>query len=136
MLDEVEDEVAGKHVRGIWHAVWMILVADVTMSTDNVLAVAAASKGRLALLVMGLSLSITIVVVGSKLLAGLMDRYPVIVWIGAAILGRVGGEMIMTDPLIERILRPSQAVAIGVEILCAVGVLCAGRLFARRARTV
>ena len=65
-----------------------------------------------------------------------MDRYPVIVWIGAAILGRVGGEMIMTDPLIERILGPSQAVVIGVEILCAVGVLCAGRLFARRARTV
>lgn len=92
-------EGSGKSATGIWSAVWLILVADITMSIDNVLAVAAASKGSFALLLFGLGLSIPLVVFTSNLLSKLMDRYAIIVWIGAAILGKVGGEMIMTDHL-------------------------------------
>ncbi len=94
-----EDDESGKAAHGIWSAVWLILVADLTMSIDNVLAVAAASKGSFALLVFGLGLSIPLVVFTSNLLSKLMDRYSIIVWVGAAILGKVGGEMIVTDPL-------------------------------------
>jgi len=93
------DGNTGKSASGIWSAVWLILVADITMSIDNVLAVAAASKGSFALLLFGLGLSIPLVVFTSNLLSKLMDRYPIIVWIGAAILGKVGGEMIVTDHL-------------------------------------
>jgi YjbE family integral membrane protein len=133
LLESVEDETTGKHVRGIWHAVWLIMLADVTMSTDNVLAVAAASKGDLELLILGLGLSITLVVFASNLLAGLMAKYPAIVWIGAAILARVGGDMMMSDSLIEHYLAPSATVAIGTQVACVVGVLLAG-LLARRAK--
>ncbi len=87
----------GKSATTLWSAVWLILVADITMSIDNVLAVAAASKGSFALLLFGLGLSIPLVVFTSNLLSKLMDRYPIIVWIGAALLGKVGGEMILTD---------------------------------------
>jgi YjbE family integral membrane protein len=92
-------ETDGKSAAGLWSAVWLILVADITMSVDNVLAVAAASKGSFALLMFGLGLSIPLVVFTSSLLSKLMDRYPIIVWVGAAILGKVGGEMIVTDHL-------------------------------------
>lgn len=88
-----------KVAAGLGSAVWLILVADITMSVDNVLAVAAASKGSFALLMFGLGLSIPLVVLTSNLLTKLMDRYPIIVWIGAAILGKVGGEMVVTDKL-------------------------------------
>lgn len=78
-------------------AIWIILVADVTMSLDNILAVAAASKGSLILLIAGLAVSISFVVFMSGLLARLMDRFPIILWAGAAILGQVAGSMIATD---------------------------------------
>lgn len=93
------EEGEGKSATTLWSAVWLILVADVTMSIDNVLAVAAASKGSFALLLFGLGLSIPLVVFTSNLLSKLMDRYSIIVWIGAALLGKVGGEMIVTDHL-------------------------------------
>ncbi len=94
-----KEEAHGKAASGLWSAVWLILIADVTMSIDNVLAVGAASKGSKALLWFGLGLSIPLVVFTSNLLSKLMDRYPVIVWIGAAILGKVGGEMVVSDHL-------------------------------------
>jgi predicted tellurium resistance membrane protein TerC len=92
-------EAHGKAASGLWSAVWLILVADITMSIDNVLAVGAASKGSKTLLWFGLGLSIPLVVFTSNLLSKLMDRYPVIVWIGAAILGKVGAEMVISDHL-------------------------------------
>jgi YjbE family integral membrane protein len=92
-------EAHGKAASGLWSAVWLILIADITMSIDNVLAVGAASKGSKALLWFGLGLSIPLVVFTSNLLSKLMDRYPIIVWIGSAILGKVGAEMIVSDHL-------------------------------------
>lgn len=94
-----QDEAAGKSATSLWSAVWLILVADISMSIDNVLAVAAASHGGFALLLFGLGLSIPLVVFASNLLSKLMDRYPIIIWVGAAILGKVGGEMIISDHL-------------------------------------
>lgn len=91
----------------LWNAVGVILVADLTMSIDNILAVAGASHGNFFLLLFGLGLSIPLVVGASTLIAKLMDKFPLIVWAGAIILGKVGGEMCVTDPVIvSRILTP------------------------------
>jgi predicted tellurium resistance membrane protein TerC len=77
-----------------------------SMGIDNMLAVGAASHGNLFLLLFGLILSIPFVVFMSTMLAKLMDRYPIILWIGAALLGKVGGEMMATDPFIVELLHP------------------------------
>jgi YjbE family integral membrane protein len=82
-------------------AVKTILIADLVMSLDNVIAVAAAAKGSLTLLILGLAISIPMVVFGSTMLLKLMGRFPVIITIGAALLGWVAGEMAITDPLVK-----------------------------------
>lgn len=90
----------------LWQAVWMILVADVTMSLDNVMAVGGAAGGNNTLIIFGLALSIPLVVFGSNLISNLMTRYQIIVFIGAAILGKVGGEMILTDTIVHAHVEP------------------------------
>ena len=132
LTDAAEDEATGHHAHNFWSAVWYILVADITMSLDNILAVAATSKGNFALLLFGLGLSIPFVVFTSTLLSRIMDRYPIVVWIGAAILGRVGAEMIITDPVVHGSLHPSQAMEIGAQIAGALLVVGAGKYLARR----
>ena len=99
--EEGEGE-GGRHGRTLWHAIWLILVADVTMSLDNVLAIAAAAKGDMVLVALGIAMSVPIVVVGSGVLATLMSRYPAIIWAGGGILGYVAGDMILEDPVVER----------------------------------
>jgi YjbE family integral membrane protein len=84
----------------LWRAVVTIAVADATMSLDNVIAIAAIAGGQYGLFIFGLALSIPLIVVGSTLIMKLMDRYPIIVWGGAALLGWVAGEMIASDPVI------------------------------------
>lgn len=78
-------------------AIKTILIADLVMSLDNVIAVAAAAGGSLTLLVLGLGISIPLVIFGATLLLNLMERYPVIITIGAALIGMVAGEMMVTD---------------------------------------
>lgn len=112
----------------LWTAIWIIIVADVTMSMDNVLALAGASKGDPFLLLFGLILSIPLVVGASGLLSNLMDRYPVIIYLGAAVLGQVGAELIMGDPLVAERLRLSTAVEYVVQACFAVGVIVAARI--------
>lgn len=90
-----------RHGASLWEAVWIIIVADVVMSLDNVLAVAGAAHGNLVLVVFGIALSLPLVVWGSGLLARLMNRYPWIVWLGGGILGYVAGEMILKDDVIR-----------------------------------
>jgi YjbE family integral membrane protein len=114
------------------HAIWYVVVADLTMSTDNILAIAAVSKGSVVLISFGLVVSIPFVVFASNLLADLMDRYPATIYLGAAILGRVGGEMILTDPFVVGILHPTVALRYVVEGVLIVAVVVAGRLFANR----
>jgi YjbE family integral membrane protein len=123
--------------RRLAQAIWTIVMADLTMSTDNILAIAGASGGSLALIVFGLAVSIPFVVFSANLLAALMDRYPAIVYLGAAILGKVGGEMIMTDPVVVRSIHPSAALRYTVEALLAVALVAGGWLIAaaRRRKT-
>jgi len=82
----------------LFTAIKTILIADLVMSLDNVIAVAAAAGGILALLILGLAISIPLVVFGATLLVTLMERYPVIITIGAALIGMVAVEMLVTDP--------------------------------------
>ena len=106
-IEGAPGEEVHREASTIWQAMWVIVVADITMSVDNVLAVAGASKGNLFLLIFGLGLSIPFVVFTSSLLSMLMDKYPYIIYIGAAILGKVGAEMIITDPVIVPHVQPA-----------------------------
>jgi YjbE family integral membrane protein len=128
-IEGIPQEKLQREAKTLWQAIWIIVIADITMSTDNVLAVAAASKGSLLLLIFGLGLSIPLVIFTSTLLSTLMDKYPIIIYIGAAILGRVGGEMIMTDPFIVQTFHPSIIFQYGVEAFFTIGVIVAGKLW-------
>lgn len=86
-----------RHGTSLWEAVWIIIVADMIMSLDNVLAVAGAAHGNLTLVVFGIGFSLPLVVWGSGILARLMNRYPWIIWFGGGILGYVAGEMMLKD---------------------------------------
>jgi YjbE family integral membrane protein len=115
-------------------AIWFIAFADITMSIDNVLAVAGAARGSVPLIIFGLCISIPLVVFSSNLIAVLMDRYPVIVYLGAALLGKVGAEMVFSDPFVIRTLHPSAALTYVAEGLAVGGVLIAGKLLSQRSR--
>ena len=130
---EGPEEKAGREAHGVWDAVKIIVIADISMGVDNMLAVGGASHGSIALLLFGLGLSIPLVVLASDLLSRLMDRYPIILYIGAAILGRVGGDMIITDPTTVRLLAPSTTVKYAVEAALAAAVVAAGFLLRRAA---
>ena len=110
-------------------AVKIIVIADITMAIDNMLAVGGASHGNLFLLIFGLGLSVPLVVFTSNLLSILMDKYPIIIYIGAAILGKVGGEMIITDRFTVNILNPGKLLIYSTEAVFAVGVIIVGKLY-------
>jgi len=132
LMEGVPEDKLQKEAKTLWHAVWIIIVADITMSIDNVLAVAAASKGHFFLLIFGLGLSIPIVVFASTLLCVLMDKYPIVIYIGAAVLGQIGGEMMVTDPVVVEILNPSDILKYSVEAFFTIGVVVAGKLWVRQ----
>lgn len=122
-------EQVDKEAKTLLQAMWLIMVADITMSLDNVLAVAGASHGNLFLLIFGLALSIPLVVFTSNLLSLLMDRYPIILYLGAAVLGRVGAEMIFTDPWVVLWLAPPPWFKYTMEAGFALGVILAGKVW-------
>jgi YjbE family integral membrane protein len=126
-----EERQAGE-ARTLSQAIKIIVVADLIMSMDNVMAVAAASHGNLALLLFGLGLSIPLILGTSTLLSALMDRFAFIVYIGAAILGKVGGEMIINDPLFASMLQPTPALSYAAQGLSACGVLLTAKLRVNR----
>jgi YjbE family integral membrane protein len=131
----VEDEEtadARKEAATLWHAVRLVVIADITMALDNMLAVGAASHGNFFLLLFGLGLSIPFLVVASSFLSMLMDRFPIIIYAGAALLGKVGGEMIMTDPAVGRFLAPTKLAIHALEIGLAAAVILVGRFWVRR----
>jgi len=84
----------------LYRAVWTIAIADAVMSLDNVVAIAAVSRGDIWLFGFGLALSIPLIMVGSQIIMKLIEKFPVIVWAGAALLGWIAGEMIATDSLV------------------------------------
>ena len=91
-----------REVKTFWNAIGIIIVADLIMSLDNVMAVAATAHGDLVLVVFGIGLSIPMVICGSSLLARLMDQFPWIVWLGGGVLGWVAGELIVDDIIVQR----------------------------------
>jgi YjbE family integral membrane protein len=115
-------------------AIWIIIVADVVMSLDNVLAISGAAHGDMTLVIFGVGLSIPIVIWGSGLLARLMARLWWIVDLGAAILGWVGGEMILGDRVVQGWLggHPSPVVTRAFQLALAILVIVVGRAWARR----
>jgi YjbE family integral membrane protein len=96
LADDSGEEVAGGAT--LWEAIKIISIADIIMSLDNVLAIAAAAKGDTWLMIAGLIISIPMVVFGSTMIIGLLRRYPLLVWVGAALLGWIAGELIATEP--------------------------------------
>jgi YjbE family integral membrane protein len=125
-------EQRDQEVTSLLQATFLILVADLTMSLDNVLAIAAISQGNLFLLIFGLTVSVPFVIFTSSLLSMLMDRYPIIVYLGSAILGRVAAEMIMSDPVVVHGLAPPPWLSYTVEAVGAVGVIVVGKLLVGR----
>ncbi len=103
--DEHEGEGESKEYGSLMAAVRTILIADLVMSLDNVIAVAAAAKGSMVLLILGLAISIPLVIFGSTLMIRLMERFPVIVTLGAALIGWVGGETMISDNVIKPLIQ-------------------------------
>jgi YjbE family integral membrane protein len=129
---EPESEDSVKEAKTIWQAMWIILVADLTMSVDNVLAVAGASNGNVWLLIFGLVMSIPFIIFASGMLSKLMERYPIIIIIGSMILGRVGAEMILTDPWVVKQTHITGWPKYAIEAACAIGVVVLGKVLAKR----
>jgi YjbE family integral membrane protein len=94
--DEAHGEVEG--ATSLWSAVKTIAIADAVMSLDNVLAVSAASHGNIWLFIFGILLSIPLIIYGSNVILSILTRFPVLIWLGAALLGWIAGDMISEDP--------------------------------------
>jgi YjbE family integral membrane protein len=101
--DEGSDVTAAT---SLWHAIRIVVIADIVMSLDNVIAVAAAANGQLPLLILGLAVSIPIIIAGAALIMMVLDRFPILVWLGATLLGWIAGEVIATDPAVQPLLKP------------------------------
>jgi len=132
MCDAESPPDAAPAARRMAQAIWYVIFADLTMSTDNVLAIAGASKGNIALIVFGLAVSIPFVVMSSNLLAALLNRYPVTVYLGVAILAKVSGDMMIEDPLAVRALHPSETMRYAVDAVLIAILLGAGLAHRRR----
>ncbi len=112
--DEGEGDVhAAAH---LWAAVRIVAIADIVMSLDNVIAVAAAANGSIPLLVIGLAISVPLIVAGAALIMALLTRMPALVWAGAGLLGWVAGEVMATDPAVVPYLRALSDGPIGVSL--------------------
>ena len=124
-------------VEHLWRAVRIVAVADIIMSLDNVIAIAAAAGGNMALVVLGLAISIPMIVAGAALIMALLDRFPILVWAGAALLGWIVGEVIATDPISVGYLTNNYGAAVAHKVeyaAAAVGavlVLVVGGLWRR-----
>src|SRR5271156_1194342 len=96
--DEGDDVTVGT---SLWQAVRIVVIADIIMSLDNVIAVAAAANGELPLLILGLAISIPMIIAGAALIMMVLDRVPILVWLGAMLLGWIAGDVIETDPAVQ-----------------------------------
>jgi YjbE family integral membrane protein len=142
LVPEDGDDDGIESSENLWTAIKTILIADLVMSLDNVIGVAAAAKGSVLLLILGLAISIPLVVFGATILMRLMQRFPVIVVIGAGLLGWVAGEMAATDPVVRAWVDANAAwlhwgaPVGGVLFVVAVGKWLAARAEARSAKIV
>src|ERR1700757_3879412 len=100
--EDESDEVAAGTT--LWHAIRIVVIADIIMSLDNVIAVAAAANGQVSLLVLGLAISIPMIIAGAALIMLVLDRFPLLVFFGAMLLGWIAGDVIATDPAVGPML--------------------------------
>jgi YjbE family integral membrane protein len=103
--EETEAEKEIHSSERLWHAVRIVALADIVMSLDNVIAIAAAAKGNPVLFIFGLAASVPLIVAGAALVMSLLTRFPVLVWAGAGLLGWISGELIATDPVVKEVTR-------------------------------
>lgn len=140
LTSEEGKEDGVKSGSSLWEAVRIVAIADLVMSLDNMLAIAAAAGGNTYLIVFGLALSIPLVVAGSTLIMALLTRFPILVWAGAALLGWIAGELIATEPVLATSVRSlsqtfemtPKGVARILEISGALLVLLIGWIVTRR----
>ncbi|HXE19379.1 TerC family protein [Castellaniella sp. UC4442_H9] len=143
LLPEKDGGGPVREQNGMLAAIRTIIIADLVMSLDNVVAVAAAAHGSLVLLVLGLAISIPLVVFGSTLLLKVTERFPFIVWVGGALIGYIAGEMLVSDPgvheWVTRLLTASNVSQEGLIVaaggLGALTVLVTGKLMGRGAES-
>jgi YjbE family integral membrane protein len=100
--EDENDEIAAGTT--LWHAIRIVVIADIVMSLDNVIAVAAAANGQISLLILGLAISIPMIIAGAALIMLVLDRLPILVWLGALLLGWIGGGVIASDPAVQPFL--------------------------------
>jgi YjbE family integral membrane protein len=137
LVPDDPDENDVQATEHLWRAVRIVVIADIIMSLDNVIAIAAAAQGSMALMVLGLAISIPLIVGFAALIMSLLDRFPILVWAGAALLGWIVGETIATDPVTTSYLVHSygpatvQTVTYAAAIAGAVLVLVVGGLWRR-----
>jgi YjbE family integral membrane protein len=118
LLTEEEGEAHSKigATDQLWHAIRTIAVADVVMSFDNVIAVVAAAKGSWLLIVFGIGISVPVIIFGATLVMWLIERFPLFIWIGAALLGWIAGEMLVDDRLVLQTLAGNPALVTPVPV--------------------
>jgi YjbE family integral membrane protein len=109
-----------------WGAMKTIVIADALMGVDNVLGVAGAAKGSFDLVVIGLLISVPIVVFGSTLVLKLVERLPVIMYLGAGVLAYTAAHMIVAEPLLDDVFDPNLAIRVAVHVMLIIGVLAGG----------
>jgi YjbE family integral membrane protein len=128
LLSSDDDEGDLQAHSNLGAAIRTIIIADFIMSLDNVLGVAAAAKGNTVLLVLGLAISIPLIIYGSKLILGLMGRFPIIITLGAALLGWVAGEMLVDDSSVSGWINTNaHFLHLAIPVLCTVGVVVVGK---------
>jgi YjbE family integral membrane protein len=130
LVPEQEEEDGVESASHLWAAVRIVVVADIVMSLDNVIAVAAAANGSVPLLVLGLAISVPLIVAGAALIMALLTRLPILVWAGAALLGWIAGDVIATDPAIHPQLDALLSGAFGVKLDAMLALFGAGPHFA------
>ena len=136
LADQGGEEHDGPVVGTFWAAMKTIVIADALMGVDNVLGVAGAAHGAFDLVVIGLLISIPIVVFGSTMVLKLVERFPIIIQAGAAVLAFTAAKMIVSEPLLDPVFDPQETLNIalryGTYALAVVGVLAAGWWASRR----
>jgi len=113
----------------LWAAVQIVVIADIVMSLDNVIAVAAAADGSLPLLIFGLASSIPLIIAGAALIMALLSMLPILIWAGSALLGWIAGDVIATDPAVHPRLQGIFDGAVGAELDAMLTLLGAAPLF-------
>jgi YjbE family integral membrane protein len=116
LVPEQEDEEGIESASHLWAAVQVVAIADIVMSLDNVIAVAAAANGSVPLLVLGLAISVPLIVAGAALIMALLTRLPALVWAGAGLLGWIAGEVMATDPAVQPQLHALFDGPVGVKL--------------------